>query len=276
MSDKVDDRQPIRRGCQYVYDLSESATSKLTHEFLSAKIASASDRFACFEIEGSDPVANIARQVERATFEEAFGNDPVCMTNEYGPYEESSLFFLAIDTELGAPAGVLRVIRNSPAGLKTLVDMEDSTKTPTAVPAAEVMRHHGIDDLNRCWDGATAAIRPQYRRRLATIHVQLLRMAYAAAVRENITHYISIQDAPVYRLARRFLGLPVVPLANTPPFTYMNAPNSQAVYASVSTSPSPDMLQGMNRKLSQKLREFSADGSSPASDTGSKPHRHAN
>jgi hypothetical protein len=270
MSDETDDLQLIRRGRRYVYDLPESVTSKLTHDFLSTKTIatpeSASDRFRCFEIEGSDPFANIARQVERETFEETFGNDPDCMANEYGPYEESSLFFLAIDVVLGAPAGMLRVIHNSPAGLKTLVDMEDSTKTPTAVPATEVMRYHGIDDLNRCWDGATAAVRPQYRRRLATVHVQVLRACYAAAIRENIAHYVSIQDAPVYRLMRRFLGSHLVPLANTSPFTYMNAPNSQAVYSPIFSSPtSPDALQCVNRRLSEKFREFFADGSSPAS-----------
>jgi hypothetical protein len=280
MSDKTNGRQLVQRR-QYVYDLPESATGKLTHEFLSTKTIatpeSPSDRFRCFEIEGSDPFANIARQVERATFEDAFGNDPVCMTNEYGPYEESSLFFLAIDTQLRTPAGALRVIRNSPAGLKTLVDMEDSTKTPTAVPTAEVMRHHGIDDLNRCWDGATAANRPQYRRRLTTIHVKLLGACYAAAIRENITHYVSIQDAPVYRLVRRFLGSHVVPLANTPPFTYMNAPNSQAVYSRIFSSPSsPDALRGVNRRLSEKFREFSGDSSVPGSNTGPQPRRHAN
>jgi hypothetical protein len=271
MSDTANGWPPIRRGCQYVYDLSESATNKLTHEFLSTKTIatpeSASDRFKCFEIEGSDPFANIARQVERATFEEAFGNDPVCMTNEYGPYEESSLFFLAIDTQLGTPAGVLRMIHNSPAGLKTLVDMEDSTKTPTAVPATEVMRYHGIDDLDRCWDGATTAVRPQYRRRVTTIHVKLLRMCYGAAIRENIAHFISILDAPVYRLTRRFLGSHLVPLANTPPFTYMNAPNSQAVYSPIFSSPSsPEALRGVNRRFIEKFREFAADGRVPASE----------
>lgn len=256
MSAERDDQCPHHP--THVYDLSESETNRLTHQFLRTRAVDTHDQFACFEIEGSDPFANIPRQVEREVFEESFGNDPVCMTDEYGPYEDSSLFFLAVDTQAEAPAGVLRMIRNSSAGLKTLVDMEDSTKTPTAVRTGDLMQYHGIDDLDRCWDGATSAVRRRYRRRLATIHVQLLRAWYAAATRENVRHLVSILDAPVYRIVRDFFGVPLVPLGDTPPFTYMDAPNSQAVYAHVSTSLA--IAAGVNRKVGRRIRDCFADG----------------
>lgn len=224
----------------------------MTRQFLSTRSIAAADRFTCFEIEGVDAFANIARQVEREVFEAAFGNDPVMLTDEYAPYEESSVFFLAVDTQAETPAGVVRMIRNSPAGHKTLVDMEDGARTPTPVRIADVMRYHGIDDLDHCWDGASAVVRRPYRRRFATILAQLLKAWFAAAVREDVTHIVSILDAPVYRIVRQFLGVPLVPLADTPPFTYMGAPNHQAVYAPFSTALAS--ATPLNRKLGQKVQ----------------------
>jgi hypothetical protein len=190
---------------KYVYDLSDSERDELTQHFLSSKGTPACHGFACFELEGTDPYANIARQVEREVFEDSWGNDSVTMKQEYGPYDESSVFFLAIDTQAKRPAGVLRMIRNSPAGLKTIVDLDDSIKSPIApiaIPADEVMRHHGIEDLDRCWDGATAAVPRQYRGKLAAMHVQLMQVVAAAAMRENIQHFVAVLDAPVVKAAR--------------------------------------------------------------------------
>jgi hypothetical protein len=257
MSDKPEAQGPIRSSGRQVYDLTESETNELTREFLRTKTISTPDRFVCFQIEGSDPFANIARQIEREVFAEAFGNDSVTMAREYGPYEESSVFFLAVDTHAEVPAGVLRMIRNSPAGLKTLIDLEDRTKTPITVNAADVLRYHGIDHLDRCWDGATSAVRRRYRRCVATIHVQLLRAWHGAALRENVEHFVSILDARVFKIVRDYFGVPLVPLADTSPFTYLGAPNSQAVYARV-TSSLPNWA-GANRKVGQRIRDSFAD-----------------
>jgi hypothetical protein len=272
MPDQPHGRRPTRSARQHLYDLSESETNDLTEEFLHTKTVPVGDRFACFEIEGTDPFANIARQIEREVFEDTFGNDPAMLTNEYRRYEESSLFFLVVDIQAREPAGVLRMIRNSPAGLKTLVDMEDPTKTPTAVRTDDVLRFHRIDDLDRCWDGATSAVPRRYRRRLATIHVEVLRCWYAAALREDVEHFVSILDAPVFKVARKFLGVPLVALADTPPFTYMDAPNSQAVYASVPSSLA--IAARVNRRVGQKIRDCFADGGLPALECALETHHH--
>ncbi|TPG33040.1 hypothetical protein [Mycolicibacterium hodleri] len=244
----------------YVYDMSDPERDALTQHFLSTKNLGCS-RFACFAVEGTDPFANIARQLEREVFEQSWGNDAATMKKEYGPYDEASVFFMAVDTQDGVPAGVVRMIRNSPAGLKTIVDLDDCIKSPIApiaIPIGDVMQHHAIDDLDRCWDGATAAVPRKYRRRLATAHVQILRVMALAAMRENVQHFVSVLDAPVVRAARDVLGLPLVPLVDTPPFTHMDAPNNQAVYAHVPTL--LGLSQRRNRKVSQKIRDcFSAN-----------------
>jgi hypothetical protein len=248
----------------YVYDMSDHERDALTARFLSTKKLGC-NRFACFAIEGDDPFANIARQVEREVFEDSWGNDAQTMAQEYGPYDDASVFFMAVDTHAGVPAGVLRMIRNSPRGLKTIVDLDDSAKSPIApavISVDHVMRHHGIDDLDRCWDGATAAIPRVYRRRLAATHVQIMRIVALAAMRENIEHFVAVLDEPVVKAARDVLGLPLEPLAGTPPFTHMDAPNNQAVYAHV-----PTLLrigQRRNRKVKQKIRDCFAEKTLPS------------
>lgn len=247
----------------YVYDMSDPERDALTEQFLSTKKLGC-NRFACFALESTDPFANIARQLEREVFEDSWGNDSATMKKEYGPYDESSVFFMAVDTQDKVPAGVLRMIRNSSAGLKTIVDLDDSIKSPiapTVIPVADVMRHHGIDDLDRCWDGATAAVPRRYRRKLVGMHLQVMRVVGAAAARENIQHFVAVLDAPVFRAARHVLDLPLEPLAGTPPFTHMDAPDNQAVYAHVS-SLLGSTITG-NRRVGQKVRDCFGDKGFP-------------
>lgn len=249
---------------QYVYDLSDFERDALTRDFLGAITPPTDARIACFQIEGTDPFANVARQIEREVFEDTWGNDSATMKQEYGPYDESSVFFLAVDTEAQVPAGVLRMIRNSPAGLKTLVDLDDCIKSPIApipIPVDDAMRHHGIDDLDTCWDGATAAVPRRYRSKLPAVYLQIMRVVSAAAIRENIQHFVAVLDAPVFRAAREVLGLPLVPLAGTPAFTHMDAPNNQAVYAHVSSLLRVAVRR--NRKVGQKIRDCFAERSYP-------------
>jgi hypothetical protein len=248
-----------------VYDLSDAERDCLTRDFLATQFVPAGQRFACFELDGRDPYSDIARQLEREVFFDSWGNDAATMAREYGPYDDHSLFFLAIDTHAEAPAGVLRMIRNSPAGLKTIVDLDDTEKSPIApvtIPVADVTAHHRIDDLNRCWDGATAAVPRRYRRKLPSIHMQIIMVVFAAAVRDDIQHFVAVLDAPVVRTARDLLGLPLVPLAGTPPFTHMDAPENQAVYAHV-----PSLLEvavEKNRRVGQKIRTCIAQRGYPA------------
>ncbi|MDT5013348.1 MAG: hypothetical protein QOH57_4965 [Mycobacterium sp.] len=252
-------------GCaRYLYNLSDPQRDELTREFLSTRTYSTRDRFVCFEIEGAERFSNIARQVEREVFQKSFGNDAVMLAGEYEPYEASSLFFLAIDTEKKVPAGAMRMIRNSSAGLKTLVDLADGARTPIPVRTDDVRRHHGINELDRCWDGASAAVPRRYRRSLAAIHRQTLSAWYAAAVRENVEHFVSILDAPVYMIVRRIFGLPVVPLAGTAPFTYMGGLNHQAVYAHLPTTLT--IAASGNRKLGQNVQQCFAEKRFPGLD----------
>jgi hypothetical protein len=238
------------------YDLPDAERDRLTRQFLATVPGDHEHRFVCFELEGTDPYANIARQLEREVFFESWGNDAARMTEEFGPYEDASVFFLAIDVDASTAAGVLRMIRNSPAGLKTIVDLDDAEKSPIApiaIPVETVLARHGIDDLDRCWDGATAAVPRRYRRKSPTIHMQVMLTVFAAAMRDDIEHFVAVLDGPVVKTARDVLGLPLCPLADTPPFTHMDAPDNQAVYAHI-----PSLLRVAadgNRRVGQKIRD---------------------
>ena len=74
---------------EYVYDMSDSERDALTARFLDTKRLGC-NRFACFAMEGTDPFANIARQVEREVFEASWGNDAAMMKREYGPYARAA------------------------------------------------------------------------------------------------------------------------------------------------------------------------------------------
>ena len=64
------------------------------------------------------------------------------MKTEFGPYDESSVFFVVMDTKAKVPAGVLRMIRNSSVGLKTIVDLDDVVKSPICPDRHPRRRRH--------------------------------------------------------------------------------------------------------------------------------------
>lgn len=244
----------------YLYDMPKEQIDDLTRRLLACRVEDGSDRFVGIEIEGSDPFSNIARHLELEVFAEKFGNDVDCLIREYGPYEESSLFFVVIDAEEKTPAAAVRMIRNSAAGLKTLVDMENGAITPTPVAIDDVMRFHHIDDLDRCWDGGSGVAERRYRSTLG-VFLAMVRAFHAAVVRDDIAHFVSIQAAPVRRITERLMRVPLVPLANTRPFLYMDAPDSQAVYGHIATV--AEMTAKRNRLMGRWLHQAIGVGGDP-------------
>ena len=96
----------------------------LVHHEMRQLVAEVSDPdavapFGVYVWSSSEPGAELGRHLERRVFGEFFGNSPETLAEEYGPYEEASSFFCVVDHRRQLPAGVLRVIRPSPAGFKT-------------------------------------------------------------------------------------------------------------------------------------------------------------
>jgi hypothetical protein len=192
----------------------------------------AHQRFGCYLIDGSSQYSDLARGLECSVFHEFFGNEPSIMYAEYAEYELHSKFVLVVDQERLQLAGTLRVIANSARGLKTLNDI---ARAPLSVPLAKVIDCHRIDSLDKCWDIGTLAVLKEYRGRSSNhlVSTMLYGVTIAAARTAGIEHFVAIMDQHAFSQLTEMLGLPFVPIANSPPFEYIGSGSSRAGYAFV-------------------------------------------
>jgi hypothetical protein len=80
-------------------------------------------QFAILAVEGNDPRSVAARRVEAQWFADEFGTHPAEHETSFSPYSESSLFVYMLDMtdpDNPRPCGVLRFVRPSDHGLKTV------------------------------------------------------------------------------------------------------------------------------------------------------------
>ncbi|MFI5840973.1 hypothetical protein ACIA8K_14830 [Catenuloplanes sp. NPDC051500] len=183
-------------------------------------------RFAALLAGTDHPLADPARSIERIAFEQTFGNDAATMSAEYGPYEPASRFIIVLDQAHRLPAGVIRLIDESPAGLKSLND------APAHIGGTvEAIRaHHHMTDGRPAVDVATLAVLPEYRgARSALVSTLLYRTLYRVFTREHITHVVAMIDRDAYRNLRR-IGTPFVPMLASGPFAYLGAAENHALY----------------------------------------------
>ena len=228
-------------GASISYVLPPGQVAVLTEELLVARTMNVSSqhRFVAVEVDSGSTYANLGRHIEREVFEAEFGNTADKMIEEYSPYEEASGFFLSIDRAKARTTGVLRVIRNSPNGFKTL---DDISKEPFSISKQEALNYHSIDNLDEVWDVGTVAVIPDYRSGEGAVSIQLYRAMYLSAVDHDIEHLVSIIDDKPLKRMTQFLGIPFVPLAGAEPRPYLGSKSSQPVYGYV-----PEFYEKMSR-----------------------------
>lgn len=212
------------------YALRSDQVATLLSRLLNTNLPDPGHRFACFCIPGQNRHADIARTLECRVFQDFFGNDPDVMVEAYATYEASSLFLLVVDQLSLAPAGVLRVITHSRAGFKTLNDIKSDGPR---VSTDDFMRSHQVHSLSDCWDVGTLAVTKPYRGDGHLVSSMLYGMFHRAACRAGISHAMAILDGHAYRQVTQTLAIPFVPLAGTPPFSYLGSAHSQAACVSV-------------------------------------------
>jgi len=234
------------------YDLGAEEVAQLTGALLDKHPTSETGRYACYVIDGENSYSNLGRSVEAIVFESTFGNDAATMQEEYGIYEHASSFFLIVDKESRSPVGVLRVIANSPAGLKTIVDIE---KSPLGISLQEMTLFHGIDTLDNCWDIGTLAVVGKERGSASDFMVStaLYRTLYVEAVKGDVEHLISIIDQRAYE-SLQFLGVRFVPMVHSDYFSYLDSPKSMAVYGHVTDF--LDAHKSYEASLTPRVREM--------------------
>ncbi|AEV83611.1 hypothetical protein ACWT_2830 [Actinoplanes sp. SE50] len=205
------------------------------------------NRFVALALSHDDPLADVARTVERVVFEESFQLGETAMVAEYTAYEEQSYFFLVLDRETGMPAGAARAIEG---GGKTLDDAPDLI----GKPLSEIVDVHGMHDGGKIWDYATLAVLPRYRsdRSGLTVSVMLYRAFINAGHRWQVRHVVCMLDQAAFRNLD-MLGCRFIPMAGSEPFEYLGSAANRALYI-----PFDEIARSMGDKAELLLSELNA------------------
>ncbi len=215
------------------YNLEESPVNLLTQKLIHDKLPDLnySEKFATIEIDGKSEYSNIGRYIEIASFGDVLTENTDLCEKEYEQYEDHSKFLISVDVLSERPVGVLRVIENSPAGLKTLNDVQ---REPFNIDMENIIKSHQLTNLNDTWDVGTVAVLPEYRGIDAgLVSVDLYRALYLLSKRNGIKHWVSVIDNKLLRVFNDYMAMNFVPLAGSEPKSYYGSRKSYAVYADV-------------------------------------------
>jgi hypothetical protein len=180
------------------HNLEDRRIRQLTSEVAGLRTV---EPFGAYLVGANEPGAELGRLLERSVFLEAFGNTEDDLKEEYRIYEESSLFILVLDHLRHLPAGVIRVVRPSPVGFKSLNDLQPTWGESAAV----LMERTGLNfPPEKIWDVATLAVPPEYRARAVggLVGMGLYQTLTMAARASRIELLVTILDMPVFRMLR--------------------------------------------------------------------------
>jgi hypothetical protein len=197
----------------------------LTSQYLSevGRSDRAEKKFGIYYVSSHSEYAPLCRFVERDVFRRAFSNDSATMDREYDPFEDASFFVLVVDHQRLEPAGVLRAIRPSGAGHKTIRDL--ASVPELSVSLDDVSQYHDGVSADDLWDLATLAVRDQWTYTAIGSHVSaaLYHGIYRAALMAGVGHWVCALDEVVADLIRaaevplrRVCGLPAVEYLGSP------------------------------------------------------------
>lgn len=211
-------------------NLQDAELRRLTQQVVPS---GATEPFGAYVFGSGEPAAQLGRHVERTVFLEAFGNTPELLAEEYDPYEASSIFICVLDQMRRLPAGVMRVLLPSPAGFKSLKDIEPVWGEPADVLIARTAM--GMD-LACTWDIATLAVAPDYRGKATTglVSMGLYQTLGMVTSRCGIDWLVAILDAVVYRILRK-LQMPFTGYRGTAPMPYLGSAASLPVWCDVAS-----------------------------------------
>ena len=175
-----------------------------------------------FNVHGDEQIA--ARECEADVFLSAFGNTRDQLEEEYGPYEDQSLF-LSVTDEHGETLGSCREILPGPAGLKTLNDL---ARPPWFVDGPRSARAAGVDPT-RAWDLATLGVRRQFRSHRLMVGIALYYGLFRSAFVNGVPAIVSVMDGHMRRTLGSFdVDCPALPGTTTG--DYLGSTASTPVY----------------------------------------------
>jgi hypothetical protein len=190
--------------------------------------------FGLYVFRSDDPASELARYLERGVFLEAFGNSPELLTREYGPYEDACTFLCVIDHRRRVPAGMMRLILPSDAGLKSLIDLELVWEEELG----EVLLRTGVNFApERVWDIATLAVGVGYRGRAAAglVSLALYQSLIMSAFQSEIDYFVTILDAVVLRAVQGQIKRPFSVFPGVNAQSYLGSKSSLPVWCDIRT-----------------------------------------
>jgi len=179
-----------------------------------------------FDAQGS--LLESARDCEAEVFLRWFGNTREQLAQEYGPYEDSSVFLVLADRD-DEVVGAVRVLApGGRAGLKTLVDVE---RKPWNVDGARAAAAAGIE-LRSTWEVATLGVRGGRNAGRPELSLALYHGLLTLARVNRMSSFVAVLDERVRRLLDA-VGIVTRPLPGTGPASYLGSSASTPVYAHV-------------------------------------------
>ena len=167
-----------------------------------------------------------ARACEADVFLTWYGNTRDQLDQEYGDYEDRSVFLVLADRADDVVAAVRLIAPGGAAGLKTLVDV---AREPWHADGARAAAAVGLD-LRTTWEIATLGV----RRASATDGVQLSLALYHGLITvarvNRMSSFVAILDERVRRLLSS-VGILTRPLPGTSAAPYLGSSASTPIYA---------------------------------------------
>jgi len=193
-----------------------------------------SQAFGVYAFAAHEPESELARHVEREVFYEFFQNTPELLAAEYGPYEDSTLFVCVLDHRRRLPAGVMRLVLPSAAGLKSLDDVE----AVWGHRLGDVLARTGMNlERDRAWDIATLAVDSEYRGRATDglVSLGLYQAVAQLTLRCNVRWVVTILDLVVLDLIQQATSNAFASFSGLEPIRYLDSPASLPVYCDLDT-----------------------------------------
>lgn len=175
----------------------------------------------------SDELVAASRDCEAQIFFDAYGNTQQQLDEEYGPYEESSVF-VAVTEAGGDVVAVSRLILPSDGGLKTL---DDVSRPPWSVDGYASARSVGVDPM-RALDIATIGVRRRMRGAGRLAWLALGHAATQVSRVNSLPDFVMIMDARARRLMTA-VGCETFALPGTRPGPYLGSEESTPVWTNV-------------------------------------------
>lgn len=167
-----------------------------------------------------------ARECEAEVFLRSFGNTRAQLDDEYGAYEDSTVFLALADDNDDVVATVRLLMPGGRAGLKTLVDVG---RAPWGVDGERAAAAVGMD-LSSTWEVATLGVRRSSSANGTRLSLALYHGLITIARVNRMSSFVAILDERVRRLLGS-AGIITRSLPGTTTACYLGSDSSTPVYA---------------------------------------------